>query len=501
MRIGLVFFFLLQGTYGSYYDPEPCTSDNTSIVVHSLDTSCVFLHEISKDANLWIRPQLLDGRPLVPSNKCSCTFCPSFLNDTLPTNGTEDTYIFAECYGSYYMKLRKCDGFFVFYVDYSMIYFYSIFLGETICLAPYGGSCKKQEDSIEIDGALDLCPEVRSFHEETEDKAAMEAVFKCLFQPIPGNILYDVQWYIDGTLLNNAKFTGVSYININDTALLPKHWANNFTMSFRVSCAVKAYNTTSGVKGEFIESYSFFAGIKPAQLRYLVSEGETVEIILEATVPFSCPSTLSDAMKASFCRFQFYIWNPGEGQCVNGLSSKGLAFKDNPCGVTFGYRDKTISINVTGYIDGMINSRDRKSTLRIGSTRNPLDASGIWDGVKIPDIMITVKDKDWLVSGRYCASYTDPHQRTFDGTYFSNQRAGEFLLYRHKYLPFTVHVLYSVCVWGRATCNCGIAIRSGGSLFSVRTCEEVSTTWTKTLAIPDEKTIICKDDDLRIHKS
>jgi hypothetical protein len=53
-------------------------------------------------------------------------------------------------------------------------------------------------------------------------------------------------------------------------------------------------------------------------------------------------------------------------------------------------------------------------------------------------LQIIVKDKDNLVSGKFCASYTDPHQRTFDGRYFSNQRAGEFLLYRHKTLPYTV---------------------------------------------------------------
>ncbi|XP_061196665.1 uncharacterized protein LOC133204938 [Saccostrea echinata] len=220
----------------------------------------------------------------------------------------------------------------------------------------------------------------------------MEAVFKCQFAPIPGNVVYDVQWYIDGTLLDNAKFTGVSYSNINDTALRTRHWVKNFTMSFQLSCAVKANNVTTGIQGDFTESYPYFAGIKSNQLQYLVYEGETIQISLEATVPFSCPSTLSDAMKASHCRFQFYIWTPGEGQCVNGLISNGVAFKDNPCGISFGYKDKTASISVTGYIDGMVNFRERKSTLRIGSTRNPMDSSGIWNGVKIPDITVAQSD-------------------------------------------------------------------------------------------------------------
>jgi hypothetical protein len=83
-----------------------------------------------------------------------------------------------------------------------------------------------------------VCPEVRCLHEETEDGSAMEAVFKCLFQPVPGNIEYDVDWYIDGTLVNNAKFYGVSYNNINEIALRPRHWVSNFTMSFQV-CMIK----------------------------------------------------------------------------------------------------------------------------------------------------------------------------------------------------------------------------------------------------------------------
>lgn len=95
-----------------------------------------------------------------------------------------------------------------------------------------------------LDSDLHVCPEVRSFHEETEDGLTMEAVFKCLFQPVPGNIEYDVDWYIDGTLVNNASFSRVSYSNINDTTFRPRHWTNNFTMSFQVS---KYRNKTSQI--------------------------------------------------------------------------------------------------------------------------------------------------------------------------------------------------------------------------------------------------------------
>ncbi|XP_062592496.1 von Willebrand factor D and EGF domain-containing protein-like [Saccostrea cucullata] len=495
--LGLVFFVLIHGSNGYHNDPEPCTSDNTSVIVINQEVSCVFPHLISNKSNVWIRPQLPDGRPLVLSDECTCDLsCPMLLNDTLPMDGTERTSVFS-CFGPWSLMVRRCDGFFVFYLD-STTNLYS-WLGESTCLAPYRGSCKKSGNPDTTD-TPNVCPEVGSFHEETEDKTGMEAVFKCQFNPIPGEIVYDVQWYIDGKLLDNAKFTAISYSNINDTALRTRHWMNNFTMSFQLSCAVKARNMSAGVEGDFTESYPYFAGIKSSQLQYTVFEGETIQIILEATVPFSCPSSLSDAMKASFCKFQFYILTPGEGQCVNGLSNNGVAFKDNPCGVTFGYKDKTTSISVTGYIDGMVNFRERKSTLKISSTRNPVDSTGIWNGIKIPDITVIVKDKDSLVSGKFCASYTDPHQRTFGGRYFSNQRAGEFLLYRHKTLPYTVHVLFSTCVWGRATCNCGVAIRNGGSLFSVRTCAEISTTWTKTLAIPEEKTELCNDNDLRIEK-
>ncbi|XP_062592479.1 von Willebrand factor D and EGF domain-containing protein-like isoform X2 [Saccostrea cucullata] len=495
---GLV-FLLFHVSNGYLNDSEPCTSDNTSVIVLDREVSCALLHKISNESDVWIRYQLPDGRPIVLSDECICaSSCAVFLNDTLPANGTKWLRVFSQCYGAWYLRVRECDGFFVLFLD-SLSYQYSTLSGVTACLASYQGSCKKSGKSYAKD-APNVCPEVESFHEETEDGTGMEAVFRCKFNPMPVNVFYDVQWYIDGILLNNAKFTAISYSNINDTALRTKHWVNNFTMSFQVSCAVKVYKSTSEILADFIESYQYFAGIKPRQLQYTLFEGETIQIILEATVPFSCSSSLSDSMKASFCKFQFYIWTPGEGQCVNGLTNNGVALKDNPCGVTFGYKDRLTSISVTGYIDGMVNFRERKSTLKIGSTRNPMDSTGIWNGVKIPDITFIVKDKDSLVSGKYCASYTDPHQRTFDGIRFSNQRAGEFLLYRHKTLPYTVHALYSTCFLGRATCTCGIAIRSGGSLFSVRTCAQLSTKLTKTLSIPEEKTEICNDDDLRIQK-
>ncbi|XP_048752177.2 von Willebrand factor D and EGF domain-containing protein-like [Ostrea edulis] len=499
MILGLAVLLLLQESHGFHNDPEPCTSENTSTVIISEEVSCIKVHELSNMSYFWLRPQLPDGRPLVLSDECACTFgCPSYLNDTLPANGTEKIKLFSTCYSPWRMMVRKCDGFYVFYVD-SITHFYSEFRQETICLAPYQESCKKSKNSTDSD--LHVCPEVRSFHEETEDGLTMEAVFKCLFQPVPGNIEYDVDWYIDGTLVNNARFSRVSYSNINDTVLRPRHWTNNFTMSFQVSCAVQANDMSSGTEGDFHESYTYFAGVKSDRIQYSVIEGETIQIGLQATVPFSCPPVLSDAMKASHCNFQFYIWTPGEeGKCVNGQISNGVAFKDNPCGIVFGYKDRRTSLSVTGYIDGLVNFRERRSILKVASTRNPMDSSGIWNGVNIPDITVIVKDKDVLVSGKFCASYTDPHQRTFDGKYFSNQRAGEFLLYRHKTLPYTVHVLYSACIWGRATCNCGIAIRSGGSLFSVRTCKEVSTTWTKTFQVPEEKSEICNENDLRIQK-
>ncbi|XP_061196778.1 von Willebrand factor D and EGF domain-containing protein-like [Saccostrea echinata] len=338
---------------------------------------------------------------------------------------------------------------------------------------------------------------------ESKDGRQLEPVFLCLFPPLADDVVYDVSWFINDEELSWAVSTFVSYPDINSTALRPSNWTGNYSLNFEVACAVKAYNPSTSVSGPIYRSPKFFAGIKPEQKQYYVSEGITSQIKLSSTMPFSCPLSLSEEMREAFCTYYFFVWTPSEDSCRNGMASNGIALTNQPCGVTFNFRDwgnRSVHINVTGYVDGMINYNDRTTYLHIASTRNPMDPLGIWDNLNVEGIAVKVGDRDILVIGRQCISSNDPHMTTFDGKRWENQRTGTFVLYQHKILPYTVHVIYSECMPWRATCNCGVAIRNGFSYYIVRTCEIISLQSTKLLSVPYEKEHLCEATDLKIVK-
>lgn len=53
--------------------------------------------------------------------------------------------------------------------------------------------------------------------------------------------------------------------------------------------------------------------------------------------------------------------------------------------------------------------------------------------------------------------------------YFNNFFEGEFVLYRHKTLPYAVHTFYRRCN-GRASCNCAVAVKAGDDVLLVDKC-------------------------------
>ncbi|XP_046563492.1 uncharacterized protein LOC124272364 isoform X1 [Haliotis rubra] len=84
----------------------------------------------------------------------------------------------------------------------------------------------------------------------------------------------------------------------------------------------------------------------------------------------------------------------------------------------------------------------------------------------------TVKAKDSDKSAQ-CASLNDPHITTFDGLHYNNFQRGEFVLYKHKTLPYEVRTSYRVCSSHNSrgpTCNCAVAIKSGDDVITFTGC-------------------------------
>lgn len=64
-----------------------------------------------------------------------------------------------------------------------------------------------------------------------------------------------------------------------------------------------------------------------------------------------------------------------------------------------------------------------------------------------------------------------------------------------------VHALFSACVPWYATCNCGVAIKSGESLYVVRTCTTLSASKTNLLSYPFELMDGCDPDAIAVQKT
>ncbi|XP_071090000.1 uncharacterized protein [Haliotis cracherodii] len=135
-----------------------------------------------------------------------------------------------------------------------------------------------------------------------------------------------------------------------------------------------------------------------------------------------------------------------------------------------------------------LNSSNWKNTIQI-----PMKATidGLYDHDQTRDIMVKLKTTGALKESMYktiatykvkakdfdksaqCASLNDPHITTFDGLHYNNFQRGEFILYKHKTLPYEVRTSYQVCSSRNSrgpTCNCAVAIKSGDDVITFTGC-------------------------------
>ncbi|XP_061183306.1 von Willebrand factor D and EGF domain-containing protein-like [Saccostrea echinata] len=360
------------------------------------------------------------------------------------------------------------------------------------------------ENTVTVDPpTLSLTPQVVATRDSSTSGTSLEPVMRCQFpQPADGSLLYNIQWYINNNPLANATFTKIEYNNLNiSTALRPNHWTGTYRLNMNVNCSVSAQYSNS-VPGSTFTSPKFFAGVKVNQTFVDVDEGQTVAIEVTSTLPVGCSVSLSESEKETNCKGTLYIRTTEYWPwCWNGVKYLSAAFPDNGCQLHFSYKYwyEPVQLNITGYMDGMRNWWYKSTDIKLepGTDSNHL----AWGNMQFDDtIAVRVHDKD-TSGGGICSSYNDPHMQTFDGIYWENQRVGEFVMYRHKSKPFSVHALFSACVPGFATCNCGVAVKSGNSLYVVRTCTRVSASRVQLLSVPYELMDGCDPDAIAVQKT
>ncbi|GFN75653.1 von Willebrand factor d and egf domain-containing protein, partial [Plakobranchus ocellatus] len=133
-----------------------------------------------------------------------------------------------------------------------------------------------------------------------------------------------------------------------------------------------------------------------------------------------------------------------------------------------------VTIQVLGAVD-QIKDGDQERYIELKAT---IVASGLeFSSAILGQVEVKVKDRDRI--RKRCKSTGDPHHRTFDGKKFDNYKEGEFVLYRHSFLPYEVRSFQRSCN-KKAACNCGVAVRSGDDIVMIDGCKNLNRQSVKT---------------------
>ncbi|ESO81961.1 hypothetical protein LOTGIDRAFT_170497 [Lottia gigantea] len=249
----------------------------------------------------------------------------------------------------------------------------------------------------------------------------------------------------------------------------------------KVVCTITARYLPNGRWSEIIRSNIFIAKVElitKGTVTLIEGENEKKVDIKSNTPPqLLCPtgnkgrcevqlvSTIIAAKKEYKC--SKYVVIP---QMVIGWTPSGGLTKPF-CGTSLSVSnwEKTIQIPVKATIDGLYDRdayRQMKAEVVItGTVTQKTESYSIGNELKVIAI-----NRDFKA---VCGSVNDPHMTTFDGLHYNNFASGEFVLYRHKTLPYEVRTLYKPCSkWNPKgpSCNCGVAVRSGDDVITLSGC-------------------------------
>ncbi|XP_052073689.1 von Willebrand factor D and EGF domain-containing protein-like isoform X2 [Mytilus californianus] len=514
--------------YISTCQAGPC--NQYTLIENEEKRSAGYITHISKDIPIsdellnetWYRVISDNGEimPTYPPGTLHCgTINPIWLNGSLPNEGEENVTLVAckqtqndVCEEEIDIKIMNCSGgFYVYYLPNTTTNSaYCFGDGPVLCddglssESGYYPGCTSsfpnetilpEVESILIDGPKFNIPNYTP-------TPSLIPVFRCKFEDISnGTYVYDVNWYINGH--NLTMYKNMEFDNINSTYLMSSDWREKYQMNMEVTCSVRVRNTVGAVPSPFYKSKVFHAGFYPEKYAYTVIEGEHIDIPFTSTVQVACIASHPNIQEN--CNQNFYIFQPkyqhNTAACMNNIARRDLVFEAQFCGIKLGNLDwnQTKYLKVYGFSDGLYNSEDRSTYIRV-STKSVSVFNEFWKDIKIPDIKVTVVDKDSTLTSRLCQSYNDPHITTFDGKYYDYMDVGEYAMYRNSRGPYWVHALFTNCASGLpgASCHCGVAVRSRNSLFVLRTCARISRDNVYLLQQPHTEIQTCDENDLSI---
>ncbi|CAC5420228.1 unnamed protein product [Mytilus coruscus] len=484
---------------------DPCTSHFT--MQDQEKRSAVYQFEFGVDTSIndvmltdgWYRiiSSKGDDMPTDPPDMMKCgTWYPIWLNDTLPlvTDGIVSKKVCVrqmetECSNSWNIQIKNCDNYYVYNLVSSDIENSAYCIGSIPVPCPYGYS---SETGFYPNCTMDFPDKSIATAEVIVDLVpgpvilpwfgySLVTEFMCKFDEVfgddGGEFVYDVHWFINEQSV--ISHNDIAFTNITITNLTESDWIGKHRLNMVVRCSVRLRYNVGLTPGHEVTSPSYSAGIYPEKYEYQVKENEEIEVRLNSTMPVGCIGHTDKDKKG--CAYKLRLAQPYYQQscdqnncdiCDGNVQQGDLSFKRTKCSynITSSTWDQPLTLKVTGYVNGQYDNADRTVYLKVLSQpTNYYAVAGLFamDDIQIPEIKIRVTDDEHQMAGRMYGYRWDYY------------KPGEYVLYKHKTKPYQVNALFGVCN-GIASCNCGIAIRSGNSMFVLRTCDVITQYETRT---------------------
>ncbi|XP_059165060.1 uncharacterized protein LOC131947776 [Physella acuta] len=312
----------------------------------------------------------------------------------------------------------------------------------------------------------DCPPEPAAVVLDVRTKPSGEGYFVCaLSEPLPEGVDILFTLHVEGEVEHLNKKINSSV----KEGLIPFTDVNRALYNKRIYCSAVVQNVTSGSKNCHEESSNVITPsiICPQQTTLRLVEGQApVNLVFKLTAP---PELYCTVRPGSPCDVEVVIEIlPGSDElnCSNTEIIPQVVFETKSCGQKFSHHNwkDGIIIPVKATIDRIIDG-DRYLTIQ-----SYIKFSGdLIPQESCADIQATVVDKDRTY---ICYSVNDPHISTFDKNYYDNHLSGDFILYKHKTLPYQVQVNFGPCSASPvATCNCKTAIQSGDDVIVFNSCD------------------------------
>ncbi|RUS80661.1 hypothetical protein EGW08_011565, partial [Elysia chlorotica] len=312
-----------------------------------------------------------------------------------------------------------------------------------------------------------------------------EAELVCIVEKLErSDVIYFTEFYFSGSQTPLEVTPGMEEemvkAYLNDSMIQPLNFGDK--ISCRVSACIAA--DCANTRGPARESNMLTAEIQIIKERLEVFEGQIGNIQVKSTIPPSLFCPLEDRgddcslhISAKLLKIDEEIKCPVDlggfeiTQLVFPLSSSASTPSDATCRYDINILttqemrwEASVTIQVLGTVD-LIKDGDQERSVQLTAT---IIAGGLnFGSVTAGKVKVNVKDRDGI--RRRCESMGDPHHRTFDGRTFDNYKEGEFILYKHNFLPYEVRTFQLACN-GRAACNCGLAVKSGDDVILLDGC-------------------------------